>query len=100
MSGKILAVVGNILQNVRGWFDPPGKGVIRVYIFFLKVKRTETEVIQNSAHVRLCRASLPGNFVCVYVCSGCEALPPEPDSLHILALHILFFVCAKQRKVV
>ena len=54
MSGKIFAVVGTILKNAHGWFDLPGKGVIFIY---LKVKRTGTKVIQNSAYVCLSHTS-------------------------------------------
>jgi len=59
MSGKILAVIGIILKNVRGWFDLHEKGVI----FFLKVKRTVNKVIQNSVYVCLSRTSRPGDSV-------------------------------------
>ena len=37
MSGKILAVVGNMLKNVHGWFDLPGKGVLYIYIPYFSI---------------------------------------------------------------
>ena len=88
MLGKILTVVGNMLKNVHGWFDLPGKGVIYIYIFFFEGEMDRNQSNTNFCVCRLVAYSSTWKF-CMYVGLGCSPLLPERNHLHVLAVHIL-----------